>query len=159
MTVPLHFRLATPADAPGIIKVVNEAFAIEKFLEGTRTDHERMRQAMGEGKFLVAEDKSGQIIGSVYIELHGERGYLGMLAVSPSHQGGGLGKAAMEAGEDYCRECGCKFVDIKVLNLRAELPNIYRKWGYCETGTEEFHPHRVMKPGIECHCILMAKAL
>ncbi len=155
----LSFRLATVDDIPAIIAVVNAAFSVESFLEGTRTDDERMRQSMRDGQLLVAENESGQIVGSVYIELHGERGYLGMLAVAPSLQGAGLGRRVMEAGENFCRDHGCDYVDIKVLSLRPELPPIYRRWGYAETGDEEFHPSRPLKSGQQCHCIIMRKAL
>ena len=50
-------------------------------------------------------------------------------------------------------------MDITVLSLRPELPPYYRKLGYVETGTEEFHPSRPLKAGVECHCIRMTKVL
>ena len=65
----------------------------------------------------------------------------------------------MQAAEDYCREHGCKFMDITVLDLRPELPPFDRKLGYVETGTEEFHPSRPLTEGVECHCIAMSKGL
>ncbi len=65
-------RLARPADTKAMISVVNAAFAVEDFLEGTRTDHERMAEISKTGEFLVAE-RSGRIVGSVYIECRGER--------------------------------------------------------------------------------------
>jgi ribosomal protein S18 acetylase RimI-like enzyme len=154
-----NFRIATAADAASIVEVVNAAFAIEQFLEGTRTDAERMEKLQTEGQFLVAEEEGGRIVASVYTELRGERGYLGMLAVHPSRQGTGLGRAMMEAGEDHLRRQGCKFADLTVLSLRPELPQIYRGWGYVEIGTDEFRPSRPLRPGIECHCINMAKPL
>jgi hypothetical protein len=50
-------------------------------------------------------------------------------------------------------------MDITVLSLRTELPPFYRKHGYVETGTDEFHTSQPLKPGAECHCILMSKPL
>jgi GNAT superfamily N-acetyltransferase len=143
---------------PAIITVVNTAFAIEEFLDGTRTDEQRMSELMGKGTFFVAED-AGRIVASIYTELRGERGYFGMLAVEPSQQGSGLGRMMIEAAEDHCRKQGVRFVDITVLSLRPELPPLYRRFGYVETGTEEFRPTRVLKPGLECHAIIMTKAL
>ena len=38
----LHFRVATADDRPRLIAIINVAFAIETFLEDTRTDEERL---------------------------------------------------------------------------------------------------------------------
>jgi hypothetical protein len=65
----------------------------------------------------------------------------------------------VEAAENFARRHGCTFMDITTLSQRPELPPFYRKLGYAETGTEEFHPNRPLKPGIECHCITMSKPL
>ena len=82
-----------------------------------------------------------------------------MLAVDPGRQGSGLGRVMIEAAEDRCRQQECKFVDITVLSLRPELPPFYRKFGYTETGTEEFTPSRPLKGGVKCHAIVMSKCL
>jgi predicted N-acetyltransferase YhbS len=155
----IRFRLANDDDTPAIVEIVNAAFSLEAFIEGTRTDTERMQQLQKEGQFLVAQDDAGQVCASAYTEVHGDRGYIGMLAVDPKLQGAGLGRRTMQAAEDHLRERGCKVVDILVLSLRTELLPIYRRFGYVETGTEEFHPTRPLKPGLECHCIRMTKTL
>ena len=82
-----------------------------------------------------------------------------MLAVEPSWQGTGLGRRMMAAAEEHCAQAGCEGVDIAVLSLRPELLPLYRKLGYAESGTEEFHPSRPLKPGIQCHCIILSKPL
>ena len=73
----ISVRIASTTDVPAIISLANAAFAIETFLEGTRTDQERMAEMMQSGAFLVAEDTQGTILASVYIELRGDRGILG----------------------------------------------------------------------------------
>jgi len=151
-------RIATSADAAEMIAVVNAAFAVEQFLDGTRTDEHRMSDLMRTGTFLVAH-RNGRILASVYTELRGERAYFGMLAIDPSQQGTGLGRLMVEAAEDHCRRQGARFMDIAVLSLRPELPPLYRKWGYLETRTEEFKPSRPLKDGVECHAIIMSKPL
>jgi hypothetical protein len=65
----------------------------------------------------------------------------------------------VKAAEDHLRRQGCQAVDITVLSLRPELPPIYRRYGYVETGTEPFHPSVPLKQGVECHCIVMSKTL
>jgi GNAT superfamily N-acetyltransferase len=152
-------RFATPNDISAIVRVVNAAFEVESpFISGTRTDLERLAAQMQKGKFLVADDE-GRIVASAYVELRGERAYLGMLAVDPARQGSGLGRWITESVENYCRSQGCRFVDISVLSVRAELLPMYRKLEFVETGTEEFKPSRDLMPGVECYKIVMTKAL
>jgi ribosomal protein S18 acetylase RimI-like enzyme len=82
-----------------------------------------------------------------------------MLAVDPAHQRSGLGRRMMEAAEAHLRRHSFEAVDITVLSLRPELPPLYRKFGFVETGTEEFaYPHPI-KDGQECHCVVMSKKL
>ena len=115
---------------------------------------------MQKGTILVAEDGTGEILGCVYTEVRGPRGYLGQLAVDPVHQGRGLARIIVQAAEDRLRAEGCEAVDITVLNLRPELPPIYRRFGYIETGiVEEFRPTRQLAPGVEVHGIKMSKQL
>ncbi len=155
----ISIRAAMPQDVPAIIQVVNSAFAVETFLEGTRTDEHRMSELMQKGQFLVAEDKAKRVVASVYLELRGERVYIGMLAVDPAYQGRGLGRVMMGTAEEHARKDGCRHTDITVLSLRPELPPIYRKMGYIETGTEAFHPFQPLKNGAACHAIVMSKEL
>jgi ribosomal protein S18 acetylase RimI-like enzyme len=156
---PLRVRLALAADCASLIPLINSAFSIETFLEGTRTDQARLTAMMEKGSILVAEDNSARILACVYVEVRGDRGYMGQLAVDPAHQRGGLGRLLVEAAESHLHGCGCKAVDITVLSLRPELPPIYRRFGYIGTGTEEFRPGRPLKSGEECHSIVMSKQL
>ncbi len=140
-------------------RLINSAFAVEKFIDGERTNQAELLERMQKGKFLLGSDDSGKLVASVYVEVRGARGYFGMLAVDPQRQGNGLGRKMVEAAEEYCREKGCAAMDLTVLSLRPELLPIYRKLGYVESGVEEFRPSRPLKPGVECHCIVMSKEL
>ncbi len=157
---PLRIRLATADDIQRLIPMINAAFTVETFLEGTRTDLERLTAYFLKGEFLLAEDASGQLIGSIYTELRPPRGYLGMLAIDPAHQRSGHGSTLMAAGENHLRGKGCQAVDITVIEWRTELPPIYRKLGYVETAIEDFNPSQKLKPGVPpCRVIVMSKAL
>lgn len=155
----IRTRLAVQQDMSAIIGLVNTAFVVEDFLEGTRTDEQRMSAMMQKGEFLVAEDESGRLVAAVYTECSGEHAYLGMLAVDPSRQGTGLGRMITEAAEEYCRDRGCQHMRITVLSLRSQLLPFYRKLGYAEAGTEPFRPSRPLRAGVECHAIVMRKSL
>lgn len=155
----MRVRAAAAIDRPRLIQLINAAFAVETFLEGTRTDHRRLREMMAKGCILVAEDGEGHLLASVYVERRGKRGYLGMLAVDPARQGRGLGRRMVEAAESRFRRQGCEAVDITVLSLRPELPPLYRRLGFVETGVEAFKTSQRLRAGAKCHCIVMSKRL
>lgn len=155
----LQFRTASTSDIPALVSLINSAFAIEKFLEGNRTNQDQLNQMMQTGEFLVHRNGSEKLMASVYVEIRGKRGYFGMLAVDPQHQGNGLGTQMVRTAEEYCRRKGCDAMDLYVLSLRPELPPIYRKLGYVESGIEEFRPKRAFIGVGECHCIVMSKDL
>jgi GNAT superfamily N-acetyltransferase len=151
-------RIATPADAANITAIINAAFRIaeEFFIDGNRITQAEVEKLFEKGSFLLAET-GDQLDGCVYVELRGERSYLGLLSVDPARQQGGLGSLLMNAAENYCRERGSHFMDILIVNLREELPAFYRKRGYVENGTTPF-PEGV-ETKIPCHFITMVKSL
>lgn len=155
----LAVQRASANDLAAMAELINSAFAIETFLDGDRTNTSDLRERMRKGEFLLGHDASGRLVASVYVEVRGTRGYFGMLAVDPKRQRNGIGRKMVEAAEEYCRERGCWAMDLTVLNLRPELPPVYRKLGYVENGVEEFKPARPLREGLECHCIVMSKKL
>ena len=151
-------RVAEVTDAPAIMAVINAAFRrAESFLiDRDRVDLEMVRSLLEKGKFLVAED-GGVLAGCVYIELRGDRAYLGLLSVDPDRQKAGLGSQLMNAAENYCARAGCRFMDLRIVNVRRELPAFYRHRGYVETGTAPFTPG--LNPKVPCHFVEMSKPL
>jgi ribosomal protein S18 acetylase RimI-like enzyme len=156
---PLHFRFASAADVPTLVPMINSAFAVETFLDSTRTDATRLSAQLQQGRILVAENETATILASIYLEPRDDRAYLGMLAVAPAHQRHGLGRRLLLAAENLLRSEGFRALEITVLNLRTELPPIYRSFGFVETGTEPFHSSQPVKPGHDCHCIVMTKQI
>ena len=153
----LNIRFAQSADVSALAALINAAFRVEQpFIDGDRTNPDGVRTYMQKGKFLLAEDAAG-LAGCVYVELRGDRGYLGLLGVDPPRQGTGLGRKLMDAAEDYFREVGCRAVDLRIVSARTPLPPFYRRLGYLETGTAPFAPDVLLKT--PCHYILMSKAL
>jgi len=151
------FREAGPAETDAISDLVNRAFAVERFfIDGERTSPENVRELLRTGTFLVAE-QGNELVGCVYVERRGERAYLGMLSIAPARQRTGLGPQLMAAAEDYASKLGCHVMDLRIVNLRWELPGFYRRLGYVETGTEPFPPDA--KPKLPCHLITMSKRL
>jgi GNAT superfamily N-acetyltransferase len=153
-----EIRIAASADAEQITALINAAFRIAEgfFIDSARITLDEVHQYLATGAFLVAPDESG-LSGCVYVELRGERAYLGLLSVDPSRQQSGLGSRLMAAAEDYCRSRGAGFMDILIVNLRADLPAFYAHRGYVENGTTPFPPDVPTK--LPCHFINMSKSL
>ena len=152
-------RQADASDTARLVELINAAYAIEDFLEGTRINADALAAHLEKGAILVAEERDGRLVACVYLEPRGERGYMGLLAVDPAQQRRGLAQQLAAAGEDWLIERGCQMIEILVLSLRPELLTLYRRFGFAETGTEEFRYPRAFKPGVECHCIKMEKPL
>ena len=158
MTTTVPVRLALPADAARITSVINAAFRIAEgfFIDGNRITQSEVEEKLTNGAFIVSET-GDTLSGCVYVELRGERSYLGLLSVDPSCQQGGLGSLLMREAERYCRERGSRAMDILIVSLREELPAYYQKRGYVENGTSPFPPDVETK--IPCHFINMSKPL
>jgi GNAT superfamily N-acetyltransferase len=136
---------------------VNQAFLAERpFIDGGRTNPQNIRELINKGKFLLAEE-SERIVGCVHVESRGERWYLGLLSVELSRQRSGLGSHLMRAAEDHARSAGATAMDLRIVNLRAELLKFYARLGYEETGRVPLQPDAAAKQ--PCHFIQMSKKL
>jgi len=158
MSTTAPIRLAEPSDATQITAVINAAFKIAEgfFIDGNRITQSEVEEKLANGAFIVAEN-GDTLSGCVYVELRGERSYLGLLSVDPSYQQGGLGSLLMREAEKYCREQGSRAMDILIVSLREELPAYYQKRGYVQNGTSPFPPD--VETRIPCHFINMSKPL
>ena len=152
-----RIRLAQSADVEALAGMINSAFRVElPFIEGDRINADGVQEYMKKGRFLLVEDSVG-LAGCVYVEVRGDRGYLGLLGVEPRRQGTGLGRKLMAAAEDYFRTANCVAIDLRIVSARTLLPVFYRHLGYVETGTAPLPPDAPVK--VPCHFILMSKML
>jgi len=153
----IHTRLAGPSDVDALVRLINAAFVVERpIFDGDRTSAEGVQAFLETGKFLVAEDSAG-LAGCVYVEIRGDRGYIGLLSVDPPLQRSGVGRKLMEAAEKFFREATCIAVDLRVVSARAPLPSFYRHLGYSEVGTSDLPADAHAK--IPCQFTHMSKKL
>jgi predicted N-acetyltransferase YhbS len=153
----MEVRLATEADLPEIVALVNLAFRVESFMVyGDRTGAPQISAMFQTGIFLVAED-SGRMVGCVYLEWRADRAYFGLLSVDPARQREGIGQVLVREAERRAADAGCCVMDILIVNVRPELVPIYQRLGYAESGTAPFPANVPTK--IPCHFIKMSKAL
>jgi GNAT superfamily N-acetyltransferase len=155
----MEMRFADESDLPALTDLINNAFKVEAFfIARDRLTLEEARVYFERGRFLLAED-GGALAGAVYVELRGDRSYFGLLSVDPDRQKSGLGRRLIAAAEEFAREMGSHHMDITVVNLRTELPPIYRRLGYVEDGTAPIRPEMVERVTQPCHFIKMTKPL
>lgn len=152
----IAIRTASAEDVPKIVALLNIAFAMEReFVDRDRTSDAEISGLLRTGTFLVA-DGADALAACAYVELHGRRAYMGMLAVDPSLQRRGWGRRLIAAVEKRASDAGCTGIDIKIVDRRVELPPLYRALGFRDNGTAPFDDPLLIKP---CHFLLMAKEL
>jgi N-acetylglutamate synthase-like GNAT family acetyltransferase len=155
--VSASVRRAGPRDLPGLVRLINAAYEIERFfVDGERTDEEELAALTRVGHFLILDRRgAGGLAAAVYVRVDGDHGYFGMLAVAPDLRGHGLGRRMVGVAEAMCTALGCAVMDLKIVNVREELGPWYRSLGYEEVGTEPF-PVPSKRP---CHFVWMSKPL
>ena len=153
----LQVRDATQDDAVPLAQLINAAYRVEDFFKaGDRIDVAGVLGKMEHGRFLVLE-KDGALAGCVYVEVSGPLGYFGLLSIAPDRQRQGFGGWLIRLAESACRDRGCREMEIEVVNLRAELPPYYSRFGYVEYGTRPFPDDEHTSQ--RCHFIVMRKQL
>lgn len=138
---------ATIEDIPQLVALLNSAYRGEGSKQGwtteadliageQRTDIATVKEVMNQPGSIILKytNEEGEIIGTVNLQQH-ERGlYLGMFAVSPVLQGGGIGKQLLKAADEYAKEVSVATIYMSVVSVRKELIDWYKRHGYAETG-------------------------
>ena len=143
---------ATAADSKALSQLVNSAYRGESsrqgwtteadLLDGQRTDEISLEKMIAQpgNTILVYRDAEKNLLGCVYLQQKQVTVYLGMLTVSPSLQGRGIGKELLAASELHARKAGCRSITMTVISIRHELIDWYKRHGYRETGETQPFP-------------------
>lgn len=152
-----RLRIALDTDIENLVTLINAAFVVEQVaIPGDRIDRVGIEKYMGTGRFVVFE-QALSLLGCAYVETRGQRGYLGLLAVDPEHQGRGIGHRLAREAERHFRAADCRAVELRVISARSELVAFYEKLGFAVQGTSAMPETVPLK--IPCHYIHMAKNL
>ena len=81
--------------------------------------------------------KDAAIIGAIVLENREKYLYLGNLAVSPEHQGKGVGRCLLKFAEEEALRRGYFEISLYTNEKMWENITIYSKYGYKETGRKE----------------------
>jgi ribosomal protein S18 acetylase RimI-like enzyme len=138
---------AINADIPSLVGLLNSAYRGEDSKNGwtteahliagnVRTDAAAVEEVIKKDNSVILKysDEAGTIIGCVNLQQHGNKVYLGMFAVSPLLQGGGVGKKLLLAAEEYALQINCPVIYMTVISVRTELIDWYKRHGYEDKG-------------------------
>lgn len=158
---PLAFTVASPADAPGVVALVESAYRGEAsragwtteadLLGGRRTNAGAVAEAIAGPRTLVVL----AVLGSELLaccQLTDEGGglaYFGMFAVRPDRQASGIGRQLLAYAEALATErFGAQRMRMSVIAQRSELLAWYERRGYRRTGERLPFPYGDERFGI-----------
>ncbi|MFJ6986678.1 MULTISPECIES: GNAT family N-acetyltransferase [unclassified Streptomyces] len=145
-TPEFRFRDAVAADVDALVALVESAYRGESsragwtteadILQGQRTDPDGVLAIVEspDARVLTVE-QGGRIVACCQLEHRGTHAYFGMFAVSPTAQGGGLGRLVLAEAERRSRaEWGATEMHMTVISVREDLIAWYERRGYRRTG-------------------------
>jgi len=166
---------ASISDLSALLNLVNTTYRGETSTKGwtseilllageIRIDKEILTDYLTNPSISVLKYTSpaNQLIGCVYLEQKKENLYLGMLAVNPGSQDGGIGRLLLQGAEGHARKLNCNKINITVIEDRTELIAWYQRRGYVATGRKFPFPveyHKYGKPLKEIILIEMEKKI
>ena len=157
----IEIRDAVPADIPALHRLIESAYRGEAsragwtteadLLEGQRTDPQGLADIVSDpAQGLLTAWRGGDLVGCILIADRGEgAGSFGMLSVSPTLQGGGLGRRLVEAAHRTLAErFGARRVRISVFPQRETLIAWYERLGYRKTAETLPFPYGDLRFGL-----------
>ena len=163
---------ASPSDVPELNQLINSAYRGETskkgwtteahLLDGIRIDEETIYKYLEDPNIIILKNTDeGQITGSVYLEVRGDKLYVGMFSVSPLVQNKGTGRQLLLAAESYAKQLNCHTLTMTVISTRHELISWYKRRGFKATGEiEPFHDGKKFgTPRAHIELIVMEKEM
>jgi ribosomal protein S18 acetylase RimI-like enzyme len=135
----LSLRAATAADVPRLTELVRAAYThyVSRLGEPPRPMTDDYAEVVRTHRVTVAE-RSAEILGLVVVGANDEGFFVDNVAVDPSHQGSGVGKALLEHAESMARDDGFDSIYLYTHEKMAENLALYSRIGYVEYDRRRF---------------------
>lgn len=149
----IEFRAATLDDVPAIVDLVHACYRGDSsrqgwtheadLLDGQRTDADDVSGIISSvASRIVLAETNGQLLGCCQLEMRPDRtAYLGMFAVSPALQGGGIGRSIVDEAERLAAELDAVEMRMSVIRQREDLIAWYLRLGYAHNGETQPFPY------------------
>ncbi len=150
---PLAFRIATSNDIDALVALVESAYRgdVSKqgwtteadLLGGRRTGADDIAACIGRPhSAIVVAERGNELLGCAHVAIEDGAGYFGMFSVSPTLQGGGIGKQLLAEAERVVRDdWKLGTMRMTVIDVRGELIAFYERRGYHRTGIHKPFPY------------------
>lgn len=143
----LSFRTASVSDIPAVVALVTSAYRGEEskvgwtteanLIDGQRLDADMLRPEIERpDSHVLLGLLDGEIVASTHVcSVRPGTANVGLYAVRPGLQGGGLGKQMLVEAERVARqEWDVSELELTVIDIRDELVAFYERRGFERTG-------------------------
>lgn len=127
----IHIRQMTDADLPEVVKTDNASFD-----PLWHNSLETLERALSQSFFATVAENAEGIIGYQLATGHGQRAHLARLAVHPSVQGHGAGRALLSDLFDRLTRSGVTRLSVNTQSDNNASLSLYKKMGFNRTGEE-----------------------
>jgi ribosomal protein S18 acetylase RimI-like enzyme len=123
----MHIRPFQPEDEDAVVALWRRCDLVRPWNDPHKDI--RRKLAVRPDLFLVGVEE-GQVVGYIMAGYEGHRGWLNYLAVDPSRQRRGLGRALVAEAERLLRASGCPKISLQVRAANEGVVAFYRRLGY-----------------------------
>jgi len=137
----LNLRLAAAADAPLMTRIAEKAYApyVERMGGQRAAPMDANYEAVVVDTQAWVAEGDGDVIGFLVLIGEGDGMLLYGVAVLPSHQGTGAGRALLTLAEDQARASGYERISLYTNEAMVENQELYERIGYVETHRADAH--------------------
>jgi ribosomal protein S18 acetylase RimI-like enzyme len=136
----LTLREATQADVPRLTELVEAAYGhyVDRMGGPPRPLLDDYAEVVRDFRVTVAED-GGEVVGLIAVGVDDEGFVVNNVAVDPSRQGTGVGRALLEHAEAEARNAGFDSIYLYTHERMRENLELYRRIGYVEYDRRPVH--------------------
>lgn len=127
----VHIRKMTQADLGQVTETDHASFD-----PLWHNSHETLRRAFSQALYATVAESPDGIVGYQLTTGHGQRAHLARLAVHPSMQGRGVGRALLKDLFGTLTQTGTQRLSVNTQNDNEASLNLYTKMGFSRTGEE-----------------------